>query len=672
MNSTHVYQSNHLSNQTSPYLLQHVNNPVDWYPWGDKAFQKANSEGKMIFLSIGYSTCHWCHVMAHESFESNEVADLLSRDYVSIKVDREERPDIDEVYMNVCQSLTGSGGWPLTVIMTPDKKPFFAGTYFPTHTYGGRIGFIELLNQISHLWHNDRDSLIEQSNALVEHFKSYNSAEQQNKSNEQIIELTYNALLKQYDSKYGGFSSRPKFPSPHNLFFLLRYYKKTNELYALKMVETTLQSMYAGGIFDHVGYGFSRYSTDSKWLVPHFEKMLYDNALLILAYTESYSITKNELYRNIVNKTIEYITRDMTSPDGAFYSALDADSEGIEGKYYVFDYAELENLLEKDELKYLEKHYNVTKSGNFEGKNILNKTKLENNKTEYDKQVIDKLYDYRKKRIPPFLDTKILSSWNGLMIAALSYAGKVLNDDYIQYAIKSADFIISNMIDDKSNLFTSYKDNNVSNTGFLPDYANISWGFIELYSATLDFKYLEYAIELSKSMIDKFWNNNLHTFFMDEDSKGELPFRPKDDYDGAIPSGNSVAIMNLIRLFNYTYNESFKNIIDECVESFVPTVEKYPSAYMHFVSALLLYDQSHRQIVITGENQEELYNKITKQFIPATTVILYDGNEKLTKIMPELKNYHVEDNLKAYVCEDFTCGNPIDSEEKLSDKLAII
>ena len=663
---------NHLSNQTSPYLLQHVNNPVDWYPWGDEAFQRAREEDKMVFLSVGYSTCHWCHVMAHESFENQEVANLLSKNYISIKVDREERPDIDEVYMNVCQSMTGSGGWPLTIIMTPDKKPFFAGTYFPTHSRNGIIGFIELLNQLSSLWHNEREKLIEQSDYLVEQFSQYETLDNQDTSNEQIIENAYNSLLKRYDSKYGGFSTQPKFPSPHNLFFLLRYYKYSNDLYSLKMAETTLQSMYAGGIFDHVGYGFSRYSTDNKWLVPHFEKMLYDNALLILTYTEAYSITKNEMYRDVVEKIIKYVMDEMTSPEGAFFSALDADSEGIEGKYYVFDYSELKDLLQDEELHFLENHYNVSKNGNFEGKNILNKIGILTQTPDNDKQVIKKLFEYRKKRVPPFLDTKILSSWNGLMIAALSYAGSILNNDFVEYAKKTANFILSNMMDSEYNLYTSYKDNNISNTGFLPDYSNVAWGLINLYSATLETDYLKHAINLTKKMIEKFWDENQLKFFMNEKSKAELPFRPKDEYDGATPSGNSVAVMNLIRLYNYTHNDNFKQIIDSAIQSSATSAENYPNAYMHFISALLMHSTPHRQIVITGKNQKELYNKLIKQFMPFTTVILYDGDKRQVDLMPELRNYPVEDNLKAYICENFTCGNPIDNEDKLFDKLSVI
>lgn len=661
--------NNHLSSQSSPYLLQHADNPVDWYPWGNEAFEKAIDEDKMIFLSIGYSTCHWCHVMAHESFENTEVASILLRDYVAIKVDREERPDIDEVYMNVCQALTGNGGWPLTVIMSADRKPFFAGTYFPTHTYSQRIGLVELLEQISTLWHNERKSLLDQSKALTEHFIADESNQIQMTSNAKIIELAYSQLRQNFEPKYGGFSAQIKFPTPHNLFFLLRYYRYSNNADALKMVEKTLQSMYDGGIFDHIGYGFSRYSTDNKWLVPHFEKMLYDNALLIMAYCEAYTVTKNEIYRDVAQKIIEYIVDKMTSPDGAFYCALDADSEGIEGKYYVFSYDELEKLLSLDELNFLEKYYNVSKQGNFEGKNILNKIGTSKYIPSIENTVIKKLYQYREKRIPPFLDNKILSSWNGLMIGALSFAGRIIDKKYLEYAKSAAEFIFDNMVDDDFNLYTSFKEKHLSDTGFLPDYSNMVWGLLELYTSTLDTKHLERALNLTKKIIAKFWDEDKAKFFMNEKNSAELPMRPKDDYDGAMPSGNSVTITNFIKLYNLTYDDMIKSILDKSIDSFGSTLENSPSAYLHFVSALLLYTKPHRQIIITGKNQRKLYDNLVCKFTPFTTTILYEGDEAQIDIIPKLRNYNIDDDLKAYVCENFSCLNPITNEQELLDEL---
>lgn len=672
MSETTINNYNNLSNATSPYLLQHASNPVDWYPWCEEAFKKAKDEDKMVFLSVGYSTCHWCHVMAHESFESREVADILSSDYIAIKVDREERPDIDEVYMSVCQTLTGSGGWPLTVIMTADKKPFFAGTYFPKTTKHGHTGLIELLNQISNLWHNERKTLLNQGEKIVDYLQPSANRLQQS-SNEQIINNAYLSLQKSFDSEYGGFSYRPKFPSPHNLLFLLRYYKKIGDNDALNMVQKNLYSMYKGGIFDHVGYGFSRYSTDNMWLVPHFEKMLYDNALLIMAYSEAYAITNDNLYKDVVEKTIDYLMTDMKASGGAFYSAQDADSEGVEGKYYVFSYKELDDLLNKDELEFLEMHYNVSKKGNFEENNILNRIKTDANiDKSMESKVIKKLYKYRSKRVPPFLDTKILSSWNGLMVAALSMAGRFIDKRYISDAKKTTDFIIKNMMDKDLMLCTSYKDGKHSDQGFMPDYANVVWGLIELYKVSLDMKYLNLSINLTKKMITRFWDEGENKFFMNEKESFDLPLRPKDEYDGAMPSGNSVAISNLIKLYNYTHDEKIHDILDKAIKSFAHNAESSPGAYMHYNATLLSYTQPHRQVIITGKNLENLYQKIVSSYLPFTTVIVYDGNESQKDIMPDLNNYLVDDKrMIAYVCEDFTCTNPIYDERELLEKLSL-
>ncbi len=664
--------ANHLKNLTNSYLLQHLYNAVDWYPWCDEVFKKAEDEKKMIFLSIGYSTCHWCHVMAHESFEDDEVAKILNDNYIAVKVDREERPDIDNVYMSVCQALTGSGGWPLTIIMTADKKPLFAGTYFPKNTTGGRIGLIELLKQISNLWRNDRQSQLNQSAQLVEHFKNTKTDTSAQKSYEEIISNTYQALKSAFESDYGGFNLQPKFPTPHNLFFLIRYYKYTKEKYARNMVEKTLNSMYDGGIFDHVGYGFSRYSTDKMWLVPHFEKMLYDNALLILAYCEAYAVTNNEIYRDIVIKIISYLTDEMMSPEGAFYSAQDADSEGVEGKYYVFSYKELDELLDRKELEFLIKHYNVSESGNFEGKNILNKINTSNDNTDLEKVVIKKLYDYREKRVHPFLDTKILSSWNCLMIAALSFAGRLFDSKFIDIAKQCEEFISQNMMDDTI-LYTSYKDLKHSDNSFMADYANMIWGLTELFSATRDIAYLSKAVKLQKYVIKLFWDEDEEKFYMTDKTSQELPIRPKDDYDGAMPSGNSVTIMNLVRLYNITHDAEFKEIADKAVKSFAYHAENSPSAYTHYNAALLIYTAPHRQVVITGKNDViSLYDKINSSFLPFTTIIVHDGSKSNIEVIPELDNYLVKDEMTAYICENFTCGSPISDEGELFDKLSSI
>lgn len=410
--------SNQLKNEISPYLLQHAENPVDWNPWCKEAFEKAKSEDKPIFLSIGYSTCHWCHVMAHESFEDEKTAKILNKYFISIKVDREERPDIDSVYMSVCQAFTGSGGWPMSIFMTWDKKPFFAGTYFPPYSHYGMPGFSDLLNAIANQWNNNRSELLHSADEIIIHLKNMESSGK-NLNNTNLIESAVRIFSESFDSVYGGFGSAPKFPTPHNLLFLALYSKQNDNSDILQMVEKTLVQMRKGGIFDHIGYGFSRYSTDKYFLAPHFEKMLYDNALLIIAYSAAYSITRNNFYLHTAEKTAEYVLREMTSPDGGFYCAQDADSQGVEGKFYTFTLSEILDILGDEKGKRFAQVFDITANGNFEGVNIPNLLKSNDLNSDFSDE-IQMLYDYRKKRTRLHLDDKILISWNSLMIAALS------------------------------------------------------------------------------------------------------------------------------------------------------------------------------------------------------------------------------------------------------------
>ncbi|MFW9897596.1 MAG: thioredoxin domain-containing protein, partial [Candidatus Thorarchaeota archaeon] len=449
--NSEVDTKNHLSNEKSPYLIQHSNNPVDWYPWGEEAFNKAKREDKPIFLSIGYSTCHWCHVMAHESFENYEVADLMNEVFVSIKVDREERPDIDKIYMTVCQMMTGSGGWPLTIIMTPDKKPFFAGTYFPKTTRFGRIGLIDLSNRIKILWNNQRVEIMNSANQITFNLTNIDQESPGEKLSEYSLKKAYDMLSKQYDEINGGFGNRPKFPTPHNLIFLLRYWKRTGEKKALDMVKGTLQAMRNGGIYDHIGFGFHRYSTDSSWLVPHFEKMLYDQALIAIAYIEAYQATKNPKYKQTAQEIFTYVIRDMRSLEGGFYSAEDADSEGEEGKFYVWSEQELENILETKELDLIKEIFNINKEGNYLDESTGKRTRknILHIKRTYEKDILksvkSKIFAEREKRIHPHKDDKILTDWNGLMIVALAKGAVAFRDNkYLKVAKKSIDFIFSN------------------------------------------------------------------------------------------------------------------------------------------------------------------------------------------------------------------------------------
>jgi uncharacterized protein YyaL (SSP411 family) len=588
---------NRLINEKSPYLLQHAYNPVDWYPWGDEAFKKAAAEDKSVFLSIGYSTCHWCHVMERESFEDKEVAKVLNENFISIKVDREERSDIDSIYMTFCQAYTGSGGWPLTIIMTSDKKPFFAGTYFPKESKYGRPGLIELLDSIYDMWSKDKKRLIDYSLEMIDQIKRQTEIEidENDKIDESVINETIQSLKEFFDKRYGGFSRAPKFPTPHNMYFLLEYYIKTEDKKALNMVEETLKHMYKGGIFDHVGFGFARYSTDEKWLVPHFEKMLYDNALLSLIYTKTYEITGKELYKRIAEKIYTYMINNMISPEGGFYSAEDADSEGIEGKFYVWDIEEIEKVLGKQDGKTYCELYGITERGNFEEKNIPNlintdieKLELNENLKEQLEKMRVKLYDYREKRIHPFKDDKTLTSWNALAIASFAYSGRIFNNQkYIEISERAADFILKKLIRDDGRLLSRYREGESAYAAVLEDYAFIIWGLIEVYKANSQYKYQEKCLYLHDQMMKLFWDEKQGGLYLYGLDSEELIVRPKELYDGAIPSGNSVAAFNMLRLYDITDDTKFKQFAEKQFKTFGTTVKGNPIAYTHFVTAYM-------------------------------------------------------------------------------------
>ncbi|MFX1341614.1 MAG: thioredoxin domain-containing protein, partial [Promethearchaeota archaeon] len=563
---------NRLAKEKSPYLLQHANNPVDWYPWGQEAFSKAKKEDKPILLSIGYSTCHWCHVMAHESFENERIAKLMNDAFVNIKVDREERPDIDSLYMSVAQMLTGSGGWPLTIIMTPDKQPFFAATYIPAETRFGRMGMDELIPEIQRLWKEDRNRLNTITKNIRTNLESSALGSKGAELGECVLEMAFDALKQRFDEEYGGFGFRPKFPSPHNLMFLLRYWKRTKNKEALRMVEMTLQAMRLGGIFDHVGLGFHRYSTDPKWLLPHFEKMLYDQAMLTMAYVEAYQATKKDEYAQTVREIITYVLRDMTSPEGGFYSAEDADSEGEEGKFYVWTEEEIRKVLSKKEADVFVEVYNFEPDGNFleeatgkrMGTNIPHLRKklvTEAKARKMTKKALlklleearEKLFMFRNQRIHPHKDDKILTDWNGLMIAALAKAARALNQpSYAKAAKRAVTFVLTKMQGDKGRLLHSYRDRDAGILAFLDDYAFMIWGLLELYETTFEPEHLQKAIELNAELLTHFWDKAGGGFFFTADDAEDLLVRKKDAYDGAIPSGNSVAMLNLLRLAHVT------------------------------------------------------------------------------------------------------------------------
>lgn len=638
--------SNHLKNATSPYLLQHAENPVDWYPWCKQAFEKAKSEDKPIFLSIGYSTCHWCHVMAHESFEDKKTAEILNQYFVSIKIDREERPDIDSVYMSVCQAFTGSGGWPMSIFMTWDKKPFFAGTYFPPKSHYGMPGFPDLLDVIVSQWNNNRRKLLQSAEQIITHLKSAESGDK-NIDDEELIKRAMQIFSESFDEINGGFSSAPKFPTPHNLLFLMLYAKHKQDSDALKMAEKTLLQMRKGGIFDHIGYGFSRYSTDKYFLAPHFEKMLYDNALLIIAYSAAYYLTNNEIYLDTAEKTTEYILREMTSADGGFYSAQDADSEGVEGKYYTFTLDEIINVLGEEKGKRFAESFDITSNGNFEGVNILNLLKSNDLESDFSEE-IHKLYDYRKKRTNLHLDNKILLSWNSLMIAALSMFYRVSrNEKYLNAVVNAQKFIEENMCDGVQ-LFTSWRDGKHSEKSFLDDYAFYIASLIELYNSTLDKIYLEKAERFYDEAVRQFEDCQRDGFYLCEASYTEIFMNPKETYDGAIPSGNSVMAYNFVRMFQLTENEKYRKLTEKQFEFLSVQAQDYPAGNSVFLLSKLLYENPPEHIVIAVKHKSD-FQEIQKElpFLANVSVVL-------DSVDYPLKN----DKVTYYVCKNHTCSPP--------------
>lgn len=685
---------NRLINEKSPYLLQHAHNPVNWYPWGNEAFKKAEAEKKPVFLSIGYSTCHWCHVMERESFEDEEVAQLLNSSFIAIKVDREERPDVDHLYMSVCQALTGHGGWPLSVFLTPEKKPFYAGTYFPKHDRLGMHGFISILESIRQAWESRRDALYESSEKITREIMELGNAQRLSEEQEpeafedeatswhKLLENGYLSFMQHYDAVHGGFGSAPKFPTPHNLMFLMRYYKHAKEPHALEMVEKTLDHMYKGGIYDHIGYGFSRYSTDRKWLVPHFEKMLYDNALLAITYLEAFQLTHQRKYGTIAEEILTYVLRDMTHEDGGFYSAEDADSEGEEGKFYVWTPDEIRHALGSEEARKFCSFYDITSKGNFEGFSIPN---LINNYLPYEaintiKEARKKLFHYREERIHPFKDDKILTSWNGLMIAAMAMAGRILgNKDFLKAAQKSANFIFGRLRDKKTGrLLSRFRDGDAAIAAYGDDYAFLIWGLLELYASTFDSVYLKHAVSLNEELVDHFWDDEEGGLYLYADDAEQLFLRPKDIYDGATPSANSVSALNWIRLSRLTGNTEHEERAQKLLQYFQNTIELYPAGHSFgLMSLLYLLADSKEVVIVTDKNKKQsektrnmieiLYN----EFRPFTaSLLMRTGDHELLEIAPYLTDYPpVKESTAAYICENFSCMPPVTDLDNFSSSL---
>jgi uncharacterized protein YyaL (SSP411 family) len=678
---------NHLANEKSPYLLQHANNPVDWYPWGEEAFQKAQRENKPVFLSIGYSTCHWCHVMERESFEDEGVAALMNEAFVSIKVDREERPDLDNIYMTACRLMTGGGGWPLTIIMTPGKKPFFAGTYIPKENRYGYVGMKELIPRVREVWETQKEQILGSADEVVKALQTSSAFVAGEKMDESILEAAYDQFRGSFDSVNGGFGAAPKFPTPHNLMFLLRYWKRTGESHALEMVEKTLQEMREGGIYDHVGYGFHRYSTDARWLLPHFEKMLYDQALLIMAYTEAYLATGKREYEEAARETVEYIMRDLTDPGGGFYSAEDADSEGEEGKFYVWTEEQIRDNLSDEEADMVIEIYNIEPGGNFEkqstgGKSDQNILHMRNswseaasrlNMDEDDlrtkaRESVNRLFKIRKERIHPYKDDKILTDWNGLMIAALAKAASAFGDsDYARAGSRAADFILGNLRTVDGRLLHRFRDGQPGLDGNLDDYAFLVFGLLELYESTFEIEYLEEALKLNDVMIDHFLDREHGGFYFTPDDGEKLLVRQKEIYDGATPSGNSVAAYNLSRLGRITGRTEYEDISSKIAGLFSSEVNRAPSGYTFLLMAVdFMLGLSHEIVIVGTKDSEDtilMMEALNKSFLPGK-VVVFKPKDGSAKRIEDLVSFTAGLSAKAgkataFVCRNYTCEIPM-------------
>ena len=682
------YSPNHLINEKSPYLLQHAHNPVDWNPWGEEAFAKAKAEDKPIFLSIGYSTCHWCHVMERESFEDEEVAQVLNGGFVPVKVDREERPDVDGIYMTVCQALTGSGGWPLTVLMTPDRKPFFAGTYFPKRSRGGRPGLLDILAAVDKEWQGDRIDLMAGSEQITDAIGKA-AAPRPGKLSRDMLDTAYSQLARVFDATYGGFGQAPKFPTPHNMLFLLRYWRLTGQPKALSMVTKTLEAMHQGGIYDHLGFGFARYSVDERWHVPHFEKMLYDNALLCYTLLEAYQCAGNPEFAQVAEEIADYVLRDMTDAGGGFYSAEDADSEGEEGKFYVWTRAEVLASLGDEPGRLFADYYNITPEGNFESATSI-PHHIGYHLPEYAaRHGIDagalslslaagreKLYAIREKRVHPFKDDKVLTAWNALMIAALAKAARVLDKPaYAAAAAQAAEFVFARLRRPDGRLLARYRDGQAAFPAYLDDHAFLLWALVELYEATFDSAWLDKARRLAGEMQALFWDDKHDGFYFSGSDSEELIARPKEIYDGALPAGNSVAGYALLKLARILDNAPLLDLAERTLQAFAGQVAAYPQGHTFFLMAVDQYLEPPRQLVIAGRGGDPATRAMLRvagtQYLPTTTVIFNNtAAESAGEALAWTKDYQpVAGQTAAYVCENFACQAPTTTTAALIELL---
>lgn len=678
-------KTNRLINETSPYLLQHAYNPVDWYTWGSEALERAKREDKPIFLSVGYSACHWCHVMAHECFEDEEIAKIMNENFVSIKVDREERPDLDDIYQKVCQMFTGTGGWPLSVFLTPDQKPFFAGTYFPPDSRYGTPGFASLLRQLSDMYRNNRESIDKQVKMLMDALDQMTKFTLPTiKLEKALLDEAAINLLQSGDTINGGFGPAPKFPNAANLSFLLRYYTLSKISKFKEFVLLTLDRMAAGGIHDHVGGGFHRYSTDSRWFVPHFEKMLYDNALIPLVYIEAFQITGDKKYVEIASHTLDYVLREMTNPDGGFYSAQDADSEGIEGKYYTWKRKEIIEALGSDGEIFC-MNYGVTEGGNFEGRNILHASvpvetlakKLSKSVEEIEHVLSEgkkKLLRIREDHVKPGMDKKILTSWNGLMVSALAKGYRVTgNKEYLEAAREAVRFIETTIADGDA-LRRTFKDGNAKLDGYLEDYAFYTNALLDLFEADSRAEYLLRAMAYADYMVKHFWDETSGEFFFTADNHEKLIIRTKSVYDLSIPSGNSMAALALLRLYHYTQNQDYFKKAERVLGTNATMAAENPFAFGQLLNVVYTYVRKPLEItLITDDSTADIGAWLSRQFLPEGIFAVV--NKENISALQDLAFFKGKEAIKekpftAYVCKNFTCSLPLHSIEDIQKNIS--
>jgi len=673
--------TNELISESSPYLLQHAHNPVNWYAWNDEALEKAKNENKPIFLSIGYTACHWCHVMEEESFENRDIAKILNEHFISIKVDREQRPDLDQIYMAATTALSGSGGWPMSVFMTPDLKPFFAGTYFPPDDKYGRPGFSRVINEIAVTWREDPGRIEDYSASLTERLQeAYHTTENPVEVTDYTIEQTTRSLLGNYDPTNGGFGAAPKFPHPVDLSFLLKVYSRDKDQKILEAVKKSLDKMARGGIYDQIGGGFHRYSVDSRWLVPHFEKMLYDNALLAVTYSEAYQLTGDELYKRIVTETLDFVLREMTHENGGFYSSLDADSEGEEGKYYVWTKDEVDQLL-GDNSRHFEAYYNITKNGNFE--NNTNIPNIDNSSEEYfertdmdwsdfEKIIADgkkKLFEVRSKRERPLTDDKILASWNGLMISGMSYGYMITGDSkYREAASKAARFLKDSLFVD-GKLRHSYRDAKLSSGLFLEDYAYFIQGLIDLYQVDYDFSWINWAAELAEDA-SKMFADEKGNLYLSPAEQTDHYMRPKEINDGATPAPGSILIQSLLRLSDITGKKEFYENAEKYLGAISNNIIRLPQAMVSAVSAFDYMNSERVELVVIGaDNRDAFISQYYRRYFPYGLLIVSEsGNEDI----PLLADRSSEDGVRAFLCRNFSCNLPAETPADLELQLSEI